>query len=78
MAVERYKTVNEAVLGDAAGYMRHILAVRPDIIALGYDQMGEYVEHLEQDLTDAGLASKVVRLKAFQPETYKTSKLYDR
>ena len=73
--VERNELVDEAVLGDETGYIGHIRAARPDIIALGYDQRGEYVEHLERDLTDAGMNAKVVRLKAFQPETYKTSKL---
>ena len=67
--------VNKVVLGDEVGYLPHIIAARPDIIALGYDQGGEYVERLEHDLTNAGLSTKVVRLKAFKPETYKTSKL---
>ena len=73
-----HKLVDEAVLGDEVGYITHICAARPDLIALGYDQTGEYVNNLEKDLTDAGIASKVVRLQAFQPETYKTSKLHDR
>jgi cytidyltransferase-like protein len=67
--------VDEALLGDAEGYLSHIRAARPDIIALGYDQSGEYVEHLERDLTKAGIGAKVVRLRAFKPEIYKTSKL---
>jgi FAD synthetase len=67
--------VDEAVLGDENGYMMHISAARPDIIALGYDQAGEYVEKLEQNLREAGLSTKVVRLRAFMPEVYKTSKL---
>ena len=67
--------VDEAVLGDETGYIEHIHAARPDIIALGYDQSGEYVEHLENDLMRAGVSAKVMRLKAFRPETFKTSKL---
>ena len=74
-AVRQYQLVDEAVLGDPEGYKTHIHAAIPDIIALGYDQSGEYVEHLAQDLTDAGLTTTVVRLKAHLPETYKTSKL---
>ena len=68
--------VDEAVLGDETGYIAHIRVARPDIIALGYDQEGEYVEHLERDLTAAGIGAKVVRLQAYKPETYKTSKLH--
>jgi FAD synthetase len=67
--------VDEAVLGDEMGYLQHILAARPDIIALGYDQRGEYVDHLERDLTGAGLHTKIVRLEPYQPDVFKTSKL---
>jgi cytidyltransferase-like protein len=73
--VAAHPLVHEAVLGDAEGYMSHIVAAQPDIIALGYDQQGEYVEHLERDLRGAGLSTRVVRLQAFEPEIYKTSKL---
>ena len=58
--------------------MAHILQIRPDIIALGYDQSGEYVRHLEGDLGAAGLNTKVVRLKPYKPEIYKTAKLEGR
>jgi glycerol-3-phosphate cytidylyltransferase len=73
--IAAHPLVDEAVLGDEIGYMDHIVAARPDIIGLGYDQSGEYVEHLARDLKAAGLNVKIVRLKAFMPETYKTSKL---
>lgn len=76
--VAAHPLVHDVVLGDAEGYMPHIIAARPDIIALGYDQQGEYVEHLERDVHAAGLASRIVRLEAFEPETYKTSKLHVR
>src|SRR5258708_1819650 len=33
--------VDEVVLGQENGYVEHIVAARPDIIALGYDQDGE-------------------------------------
>jgi cytidyltransferase-like protein len=68
--------VDEALLGDEDGRMKHIVAMHPDIIALGYDQVGEYVENLEKDIQAAGLSTKIVRLKAYQPDIYKTSKLY--
>ena len=67
--------VDEAIIGDDEGYLDHIKRVAPDIIALGYDQKGEYVNDLEDDLARAGMVTKVVRLKAHQPEEYKTSKL---
>jgi cytidyltransferase-like protein len=75
-AISRTPGVDEALLGDEEGRIKHIAAMRPDIIALGYDQAGEYVEDLEKELLAAGLTTKVVRLNAFQPDIYKTSKLY--
>lgn len=73
--VAAHPHVDRAVLGDEIGYMQHILEEKPDIIALGYDQHGEYVDNLEQDLREAGLKTKVIRLKPHRPELYKTSKL---
>lgn len=71
----RNTLVDEVVLGQEDGYIEHIEEARPDIIALGYDQSGEFVDRLERDLANAGVRAKVVRLEAFKPETYKTSKL---
>jgi FAD synthetase len=74
-ALEKHTLVDEAILGDAEGYTAHITAAKPDIIALGYDQEGEYVRNLVHDLQGAGLSAKIVRLSSFRPEVYKTSKL---
>ena len=73
--VKKHELVDEAVLGDESGYIGHILTNMPDIIALGYDQEGEFVLNLEKDLRVAGMETRVVRLGAFKPEVYKTSKL---
>ncbi|MBI2612954.1 adenylyltransferase/cytidyltransferase family protein [Candidatus Kaiserbacteria bacterium] len=73
--VAAHPLVDRAVLGDEVGYINHILGEKPGIIALGYDQHGEYVDHLEQDLEQAGFSVKIVRLKPHQPDLYKTSKL---
>ncbi len=67
--------VDEAVVGDESDHIAHIVSMKPDIIALGYDQEGQYVDTLEQDLTKAGLGVKVRRLQAFEPDRFKTSKL---
>ncbi len=74
-ALAAHAMVDKAVLGDREGYVAHILEESPDIIALGYDQGGEYVETVSEDLAAAGLTPRIVRLVAFQPETFKTSKL---
>lgn len=67
--------VDYALLGDEIGYMAHIRKVKPDIIALGYDQRGEYIVDLKRDLKESELPTRIVRLKAHKPEIYKTSKL---
>lgn len=73
--VEACGLVDEVVLGDEEGHVPHIVTAAPDIIALGYDQTGEYVEHLAGQLSKSGLDPRVVRLKPYNPEIYKTSKL---
>jgi cytidyltransferase-like protein len=68
--------VDKAVLGDATGYIAHIVNAAPDVIALGYDQEGEYVANLRTDLKEAGIRATVVRLVAYKPDIFKTSKLH--
>jgi len=73
--IATHALVDEAVLGNTVGYVEHIKKMSPDIIALGYDQHGEFVDNLQVDLKNAEIHVRVVRLKAFNPEQYKTSKL---
>lgn len=73
--VQAESLVDEAVIGDEQGYIEHIRRAQPDMIALGYDQAGEYVERLVEDLAAAGLVTRVIRLHPFEPDIYKTSKL---
>lgn len=73
--LEANELVDEVMLGDETGYVGHIQQAAPDIIALGYDQKGEYVDRLAGELDAAGLHPNIVRLKPFKPEIYKTSKL---
>ena len=47
-AVAEHELVDEAVLGDEEGYIAHIRENKPDIIALGYDQEGEFVLNLRK------------------------------
>ncbi|HUO55833.1 MAG TPA: adenylyltransferase/cytidyltransferase family protein [Candidatus Paceibacterota bacterium] len=74
-ALRKHPLVDEALLGDENGYMEHITKIAPDLIALGYDQSGEYVDHLAEDLRHVGLETRIVRLASHEPERYKTSKL---
>ena len=74
--IQEFPGVDLGVLGDEEGHMPHIVAAAPDIIALGYDQAGEYVDNLEEELRAARMSTEIARLKAYQPEVFKTSKLY--
>lgn len=65
------RIVDKAVLGGIDDPSPHIKKENPDVIALGYDQ-GDYID----DLLD--LRIKVVRLRPFKPNNYKSSKIRDK
>ncbi|KKW19291.1 MAG: FAD synthase [Parcubacteria group bacterium GW2011_GWA2_51_10] len=73
--VRKEDSVGAVVLGAESDYISHIAELAPAIIALGYDQRGEYVEGLEKKLHDAGLSPKIIRLQPFKPGEFKTSRL---
>ncbi len=70
--VQAHELVDQAELGALDDYISKIVELNPDIIALGYDQE-HYTEGLEQKLMDQGLKVEIVRLRAFEPEKYKSS-----
>lgn len=72
--VRKLPEVDTAVLGGIRHHMPHIIRLKPDIIALGYDQRA-YVTGLRAELKAAGLKTKVVRLKPYQTHKFKTSLL---
>ena len=65
---------DEVVLGSLVDRYAVIEKFQPDVIALGYDQKVN-LEELEKKLQEFGLQSEIVRLKSFQPEVYKSSKM---
>ncbi len=73
--VRRTGLVDRAVLGALGDHIPHIKRQRPDIIALGYDQRGEYVSNLKTSLLQAGIHAHIVRLKPHYPEKFKSSRL---
>lgn len=74
-AVAACPEVDQAVLGreDQDKYAI-IEQIRPDIIALGYDQ-AHFAERLPQELLARGLSARIIRLKPYKPEQYKSSLL---
>lgn len=78
-SVQKLPIVHKAWLGEPVkakeDYLRPIIEIKPDIIALGYDQALEYGEWLGLELGKINPKPKIVRLHAHKPEIYKTSKL---
>ncbi len=78
---ERVETIkksglaDEVVLGSLNDRYEVVRKYKPDIICLGYDQKQSLAE-LRRKLNEIGLErTKIVRLKSFQPEKYKSSLL---
>jgi FAD synthetase len=65
---------DEVVLGSLEDRYVVIGKYKPNVIALGYDQKVNLLE-LKNKLKEFGLQTKIVRLKAFKPEVYKSSKI---
>ena len=75
--VQALPLVDKAVLGQEGDKWKIIEEHKPNILCLGYDQK-YFTENLEEGLKQRGLQVRVVRIKPYQPEIYKTSKLRER
>jgi FAD synthetase len=64
--VQSLKAVNRAILGDELDIFRTVEQLKPDIIALGYDQHFD-PGHLEAELSRRGLHPKIVRIVENEP-----------
>lgn len=74
--VASLKVVDEVVLGDARDFFAAVVKYKPAVICLGYDQKTLGEKEIREKLDEIGLKdTQVVRLKAFQPEKYKSSHL---
>lgn len=74
-AVKGLKLADKVVIGSLTDKYSAIKKYRPGIIALGYDQT-YFTNPLKNELIKLKLNTKIIRLKAFKPEKYKTSILY--
>ena len=70
--LKKHPLVSKALLGDLGNHIPHIIKQEPDLIALGYDQK-HYVKGLRSTLKAKGLKVKIVRLKSYHPEKFKSS-----
>lgn len=64
--------VTKAVLGNLKDKYKVIEKYRPNIIALGYDQM-VFTQQLHKLLIKLHLNTEIVRLEPYQPDVYKSS-----
>ena len=73
-AVRMLKIVDEAVLGRHGSIFDIIEEIKPDVICLGYDQKVQK-EQLEEELKKRDIKAEVIRVSAYMPNVYKSSKL---
>lgn len=64
--------VDKVVLGNMHDKYEIIRKIKPDIIALGYDQFA-FTYGLEKFLIDEKINARIYRLKAYKPQIYKSS-----
>ncbi len=72
--VNALKPVDMAVLGDERDMFKVVEKIRPDIIAIGYDQTFDEKD-LEERLAQRGMKVKVVRLSKFEDDLNGTRKI---
>ncbi|MCU0652846.1 MAG: FAD synthase [Candidatus Pacebacteria bacterium] len=70
--VKASKLVDEAYLGGLGDHYEVVRTVKPDIIALGYDQTS-FTDDLANELKKAAIPAQIVRLQSFEPDKYHTS-----
>jgi FAD synthetase len=73
--VAEQKIVDKAVLGNEGDKLKIVEQEKPDVICLGYDQQVDE-NLLKKALANRGLMPKIIRLKPYFPEKYKSSKLF--
>jgi FAD synthetase len=72
--VEELNIADEVTLGGLDDKFEVIREYRPNIIGLGYDQPC-FEDVLKKKIVEFGLDTKVIRMKAYKPELYKSSKM---
>ena len=73
-AIEESKLADKVILGNLIDKYKAIKKYKPNIICLGYDQQ-TFTKNLKEKLKKYNLLNtKIVRLKSYYPEKYKSSK----
>jgi len=75
--VEALKPVDRAILGSATDIYQTVVDVKPDIIALGHDQMWNEAE-VERECARRGVPVKVLRLKVLPHDELATRRIVEK
>ncbi|MBC7081627.1 MAG: FAD synthase [Thermoplasmatales archaeon] len=73
--VEALKPVDKAIVGYEDDFLRIVEEIKPDVIALGYDQ---HFEGLEEKLKERGINAKIVRCGKYDGDLNKTRKIVEK
>ena len=71
-AIKKLKIAKKVILGSLGDKYQIIKKIKPDTICLGYDQKF-FVKNLLRKIKEFGLKTKIIRLKPYKPEIYKSS-----
>ena len=72
--VRALKIVDECVLGKEGNIFDIIMEIMPDFVCLGYDQNIQKGD-LDVELRKRGIKAEVIRIGAYRPQIYKSSKI---
>ena len=72
--LQKLKIANKVVFGYLKNKYKIIEKYQPDVICLGYDQI-EFTKNLKKILKDLHLNTKIVRIKSYHPDKFKSTYL---
>ena len=72
--LEQIRLIDTVVLGDRKDVYKRIREIKPDVIALGYDQV-HFIDKLAEKIKEFGLKTRIVRARAYKSDTQKTGKI---
>ncbi|MFA5134178.1 MAG: M15 family metallopeptidase [Patescibacteria group bacterium] len=74
--LKKLRIANRVLLGNRGDKLKVVEALKPDVLCLGYDQIA-FTEDLKKKLALRGLYPQIIRLRQFNQERYRTSKLHE-
>ena len=72
--VSKISEVDFTYLGSPYNHYECLDFIKPDVIALGYDQRS-FTDSLGNELRKRSLTTKIIRIDSYEPEKYKSSLL---